>query len=257
MADTEQNLENLLNKVDQPKDFPPLPVEPTGGAPNGTFEPQNFSAPRQSSSSPADYARPGDYAMPSSDNYQAPPAGPVLPAFRSLSVPPPPMCQQRGGPPVNYSSPLMNALSHSALWRNLATGYGGAGPGLPGGNPFNLSPFGMLHYMLDDTTYVSDANPVTLYEVQNDLATARQQSALAQAAAQRARYAATPEQRQQAAQQAQYYASVAKAAAQRAKMQSQMGSLNPTDVANATAEQAEAAANFANQASSYNRGPQY
>ncbi|MBY0546934.1 MAG: hypothetical protein K2W95_06555 [Candidatus Obscuribacterales bacterium] len=238
-----------MNKVDQPKYFPPLSPSAEQGAPGRPETPQNCPLPQQYSS-PSDSCGGRGIYTPSAYNYQAPPPGPILPAFRSLSSAPVSF-QSRG--PVNYDSPL-NALSHSVLWRNLAnSGYGGAGPGLPGGNPFNLSPFGMLHYMLDDTTYVSDANPVTLYEVQNDLATARQQSALAQAAAQRARYASTPEEREQAAQQARYYAGVARVAAQRAKSQSQMGSLNPADVAAAAAEQAEDAANFANQASSYTR----
>ena len=152
-------------------------------------------------------------------------------------------------PGMPYSNETIPALQNSVVWRNMANpGYSGPPAGQAGGNPFNLSPFGVLHYLWDDTTYVSSANPVTLYQTQNELQTAQQYSNMAQAAASRAKYASNAEERAQAVQQAQYYAGLAKQAAQTAQQVSQSGSLNPSDVAAAAEQQAQQAQNFANQA---------
>lgn len=180
-------------------------------------------------------------------NWTAPPATPTPQAFAPLQN-----NYMRQGMP--YSSESINALKHSAIWRYMKNpAYAGAPAGQPGGNPFNLSPFGMLHYMWDDTNYVSDANPVTLYQTQNELQTAEQYSQMAQAAASRARYARNPEEREEAARQSQYYAGLAKQAAHEAKEVSQSGSLNPAEVAQAAVEQAKAAQASANQASRYSQ----
>lgn len=133
----------------------------------------------------------------------------------------------------------------------MVSGQGGNVPVEAGGsNPFNLSPFGMLHYMWDDTTYTSPTNPVALYQVQNDLQIAKQQSQLAQSAAARAKYLTNPAQRAEAAKQAQYYAQQAQLAAQRARNESEAGSLDPAQLATAAGNDANAAAEAANQAAS-------
>lgn len=125
---------------------------------------------------------------------------------------------------------------------------GVSGAAAPGGNPFGLSPFGILHYLWDPTVYTSSANPVSLVEVRSDMQVAQQQSALAQSAARRAKYAATAAERQQAAEQARQYAQAARAAAQRAQMVAQAGSSNPADVAALAEEQANQAETAARQA---------
>lgn len=151
----------------------------------------------------------------------------------------------------SYAMSAIPALNNSSLWRNISrSAMAGAGANAST-NPFNLSPFGMLHYMWDDTQYVSNANPVTLYQVQNELQQATQYSQMAGSAASRAKYAGSPEERSQAAQQALYYASLAKQAAAKAKQISQSGSLNPSQVADAVADQAEAASSYAHQANRY------
>lgn len=155
-------------------------------------------------------------------------------------------------PGMPYSHESIEALQHSNLWRNMAhPSFAGAPAGQPGGNPFNLSPFGMLHYMWDDTNYVSDANPVTLYQTQSELQTAQHYSQMAQAAASRAHYARNNQEREEAAQQSRYYASLAKQAARQAQQVAQSGSLNPAEVAQAAVEQANSAANYASQATNY------
>lgn len=156
-------------------------------------------------------------------------------------------------PGMPYSAESIPALQHSAVWKMLGNRMAAAGPmaGQAGGNPFNLSPFGMLHYLWDDTTYVSAANPVTLYQTQNELQTAEHYSQMAQAASSRVRYARNPEEKAEAAQQAQYYANMAKQAAQQAQEVSESGSLNPADVAQAAMQQANAAQQSASQANRY------
>lgn len=127
---------------------------------------------------------------------------------------------------------------------------GTTGAAAPQNNPFDLSPFGVLHYLWDPTTYTSSSNPVSLVEVRNDLQVAQQQSALAESAAQRSKYASTPQERQEAAQQARYYAQAAKQAAQRAQEVAQSGSSNPADVAALASEEADRAVSAARQANS-------
>lgn len=210
-------LENELNQVDQPRDWRNVPVEGAQTQPN---------------------------YMP------GPPAAlpPVSPTPQSFA----PAYNSYMRPGMPYSSEQIPALQNSTVWRTMSNpAYAGPMAGQAGGNPFNLSPFGILHYLWDDTTYVSAANPVTLYQTQNELQTAQQYSRMAQAAANRARYAPNPQERAQAAQQAQYYAGIAKQAAQQAQQVSQSGSLNPADVAAAAAEQAQSAQTYANQATNY------
>lgn len=210
-ADDYAKLEKVLDKVDQPQDWPAMPNQ--------------------------QYARPG----------QAPPATPTPQAFSPFAS----SYMQRGMP---YSSESIAALKNSAVWKYMTKpGAAGAMAGQAGGNPFNLSPFGMLHYMWDDTNYVSDANPVTLYQTQSELQTAQRYSQLAQAASSRGRYARNPQEREAAAQQARYYAGLAKQAAQQAQQVSQAGSLNPAEVAQAAVQQANAAQSYASQASNYAR----
>jgi hypothetical protein len=105
----------------------------------------------------------------------------------------------------------------------LPTGVGSSGQP----NPFNLSPFGMLHYMWDDTTYVSSTNPVNQYEVRDDLQIAQQDANLAESAERRAKYASDPVDRKAAAEEAQQYAAQAKAAYQRAQQAGGSGSYDP------------------------------
>lgn len=159
-------------------------------------------------------------------------------------------------PGMPYAAESIPALQNSAVWRMLANrmasaGGAGAMAGRPGGNPFNLSPFGMLHYLWDDTSYVSEANPVTLYQTQNELQSAEHYSQMAQAASARVRYARNAQEKQEAARQAQYYAKMAKQAAQQAQEVSESGSLNPAEVAQAAAQQASAAEQSASQANRY------
>jgi hypothetical protein len=116
------------------------------------------------------------------------------------------------------------------------------------GNPFNLSPFGVLHYLWDPTVYTSSSNPVSLVEVRSQLQIAQQQSALAQAAAARSKYANTPAERQQAAALAQQYAALARQAAQRAQSIAEAGSSNPADVAALASDEAGKASAAAHQA---------
>lgn len=223
MANEYNNLENELNNVDQPKDWRNVPV-------SGEQAQQDQRDYRQQGWAP-----------------QTGPIPPVTPTPQSFA----PSYMRPGMP---YSSEQIPALQNSTVWRTMANPtYAGAMAGQAGGNPFNLSPFGILHYLWDDTTYVSAANPVTLYQTQSELQTAQQYSRMAQSAASRARYAPSPEERAQAAQQAQYYAGLAKQAAQQAQAVSQSGSLNPSDVAAAAAEQAQSAQSYANQASSFAR----
>ncbi len=217
-----KNLETELNKIDQPKDWQNVPVntEPSQAGPteNSGWQPQ--TAP-------------------------LPPATPTPQSFA-------PTYNSYMRPGMPYSREQIPALQNSSVWRAMTNpAYAGPMAGQAGGNPFNLSPFGMLHYLWDDTTYVSSANPVTLYQTQNELQTAQQYSRMAQAAASRARYAPTPQERSQAAQQSQYYAGLARQAAQQAQQVSQAGSLNPSDVAAAAAQQAQAAQTYATQATNY------
>lgn len=217
------NLENELNKIDQPKDWQNVD---TSGEANLTSRPANSGWQSQTTPLPPATPTPQSFA-PSYNSYMRP------------------------GMP--YSREQIPALQNSTVWRSMTNPAAYAGPmaGQAGGNPFNLSPFGILHYLWDDTTYVSAANPVTLYQTQNELQTAQQYSRMAQAAASRARYAPTPQERSQAAQQSQYYAGLARQAAQQAQQVSQAGSLNPSDVAAAAAQQAQDAQSYATQATNY------
>ena len=220
-ADEYSNLNNIMNQVDKPQDWSHAnPGTSYYQAPPTTPTPQAFARPTYNS-----YARPA-YNGPAYNSYMRP------------------------GMP--YSSASISALQHSPIWKYMAKpAYAGPMAGQPGGNPFNLSPFGMLHYMWDDTNYVSDANPVTLYQTQSELQSAQQFSQMAQAASTRARYARNPQERAEAAQQAQYYANQAKMAAQQAQQVSESGSLNPAEVAQAAVQQAQSAQNFASQANNY------
>jgi len=125
---------------------------------------------------------------------------------------------------------------------------GTSGAATPQSNPFNLSPFGILHYLWDPTTYTSSSNPVSLVEVRSDLQVAQQQSALAESAARRAKYASNPQERQEAAAQAKAYAVAARAAAQRAQEVAQAGSSNPAEVAALATQEADRAVSAARQA---------
>lgn len=149
---------------------------------------------------------------------------------------------------------LGSMLRNSSIWRAVTPPPGStmpqqgwiASPYVPQGtyagqNPFNLSPFGILHYLWDDTTYVSSSDPVSLTEVRTDLQQAQQYSAMAESAAKRARYASDPQERQAAAAEAQQYANMAKAAADRANTIAEGSSSNPADVA-ALAQQVAAQA---------------
>lgn len=217
LADEYRNLQSELNNIDQPQDWRNVPVQ-------GAQEQMPQQMPQQA------------------------PLPPVTPTPQSFA----PAYNSYMRPGMPYSSEQIPALRNSSVWRTMSNpSYAGPMAGQPGGNPFNLSPFGILHYLWDDTTYVSAANPVTLYQTQNELQTAQQYSQMARSAASRARYAPTPEERAQAAQQASYYAGLAKQAAQQAQAVSQAGSLNPSDVAAAAAQQAQAAQGFANQANNY------
>lgn len=224
-ADEYNKLENEMNNIDQPQDWRNVPV--SGEQP----------------SSPAMGRSATPVWRP-----EASPLPPATPTPQTFS----PQYNSYMRPGMPYSNEQIPALQNSTIWRTMGNP-SNAGPmaGQPGGNPFNLSPFGILHYLWDDTTYVSSANPVTLYQTQNELQTAQQYSQMAQAAANRAKYAPSPQERAQAAQQAQYYAGIAKQAAQQAQQVSQSGSLNPSDVAAAAAAQAQSAQGFANQASGY------
>jgi len=162
-------------------------------------------------------------------------------------------------PPWARTPPSMtqftSALSNSPIWR--AATPANAHSGMPaqgwaatsavpqgiysGQNPFNLSPFGVLHYLWDDTTYTSSSDPVSLTEVRSDLQQAQQYSSMAESAATRAKYATNPQERQEAATQAQQYANMARAAANRANAVAEGGSSNPADVA-ALAQQVAAQA---------------
>jgi hypothetical protein len=114
-------------------------------------------------------------------------------------------------------------------------------------NPFNLSPFEVLHYLWDPTTYTSNSNPVTLTEVRDQLQIAQHYSALAQSAARRAKYACDPESRQTSAREAQAYAQQAQAAADRARELSESGSSNPAEVAALAGQEAQQARRAASQ----------
>ena len=177
-----------------------------------------------------------------SNYYTAPPVTPTPQAFAHSYT-------QYGMP---YANSSIAALRNSTLWRNLTHSQPAGGMATQaGGNPFNLSPFGMLHYMWDDTNYVSNANPMTLYQTQSDLQNAQHYSQMAQAAAARARYARNTQEREEAAQKSRYYAGLAQQAARQAQEVSQAGSLNPAEVAQAALEQANSASSYANQASNY------
>lgn len=186
------------------------------------------------------------------------PVSPLMRMFSNMSQPP----RSGGGYPapgtVPYSGGMIAPSAVSGTYSSTPNMVPNGGPNVPveegGSNPFNLSPFGMLHYMWDDTTYTSPTNPVALYQVQNDLQIAKQQSQLAQSAAARAKYATTAAQRQQAAQQAHYYAQQAQIAAQRARNESQAGSLDPAQLANAAGNEAQQAADAANKAASLASG---
>lgn len=191
------------------------------------------------------------------------PHAPVSPLINMFNN----MLQRSGATPTTAMGSLAAAATARSGMADLpapsaVSGIYGASPGmvsgqgtnvpveLGGSNPFNLSPFGMLHYMWDDTTYTSPTNPVALYQVQNDLQIAKQQSQLAQSAAVRAKYLTDPAQRAQAAKQAQYYAQQAQMAAQRARNESEAGSLDPAQLATAAGNDANVAAEAANQAAS-------
>lgn len=194
--------------------------------------------------------QPQDWRGGNSASYHPPP--PVTPTPQAFN--PTRNSYLRQGMP--YSSESISALQHSAIWKYMShPSFAGmnaaASEPASAANPFNLSPFGMLHYMWDDTTYVSAANPVTLYQAQTQLQAAQHYSRMAQAASRRVRYAANAEQKAEAVQQARYYAGLAQQAAQQAKMESESGSLNPAEVAKAAGQEAMQAQNYARQASSY------
>jgi hypothetical protein len=148
------------------------------------------------------------------------------------------------GPPAGmmnmayYRPPSNEQISRAVnVWQNMM--HSGAPSAEQGGsNPFNLNPFGILHYLWDDTTYVSQSNPVALYGVQNDLQQVQQFSTMAQSAAKRARYAADAQERQQANAQARYYAQQAQLIARRAQQTAAAGSLDPASVAAMAAQEA-------------------
>jgi hypothetical protein len=148
------------------------------------------------------------------------------------------------GPPAGmmnmayYRPPSSQQISRAVnVWQNMV--HSGAPSVEQGGsNPFNLNPFGILHYLWDDTTYVSQSNPVALYGVQNDLQRVQQFSTMAQSAAKRARYAADPQERQQANAQAHYYAQQAQLIASHAQQTAAAGSLDPASVAAMAAQEA-------------------
>jgi hypothetical protein len=124
-------------------------------------------------------------------------------------------------------------------------------PGVGSGgqpNPFNLSPFGMLHYMWDDTTYVSSTNPVNEYEVRDNLQIAQQEAALAESAEKRAKYSSDPVDRKAAAEEAQQYAQAAKEAYQRAQSAGATGSYDPGSWMGQARDQAERAQSAADRA---------
>lgn len=209
-ADEWKNLQNLLNKEDQAKDWK-----------SG-----------KNSSQPA---------------YNSAPVMPTPQAFSPVHN-----SYMQGGMP--YASESIPALRNSAVWRYMGHNVAAGAPASAvGGNPFNLSPFGMLHYLWDDTTYVSSANPVTLYQSQNDLQTAQRYSQMAQSAAMRAKYAGSQAERAEAARQAQYYAGMAKQAAQSAQEVAEAGSLNPAEVAQAAMQQANQAQSYARSAQNLTR----
>lgn len=190
-------------------------------------------------------------APPASMVYQGTPNAPVSPLFKMFAG----MMHPPAAPPGGEGTVAPSAVTGA---------YGGT-PGLAptganvpveqgGSNPFNLSPFGMLHYMWDDTTYTSPTNPVALYQVQSDLQIAKQQSQLAQSAAARAKYATDPKARQTAAQQAQYYARQSQLAAERARSESEAGSLDPAQLATSAANDANEAYAAAKKANTYASG---
>ncbi|HEY9867980.1 MAG TPA: hypothetical protein V6D08_02130 [Candidatus Obscuribacterales bacterium] len=165
-----------------------------------------------------------------------------------------PAQQQPWSRSMASAAQLGSMLGNSSIWRAATPPPGAtmpqqgwtASPYVPQGtyagqNPFNLSPFGILHYLWDDTTYVSSSDPVSLTEVRTDLQQAQQYSAMAESAAKRAKYAADPQERQAAAAEAQQYANMAKAAADRANAIAEGSSSNPADVA-ALAQQVAAQA---------------
>lgn len=232
-ADEYNKLQSELNQADQARDW------------SNSRDYTQYQAPQESTGQSWPDTQ-QQYSAPAQRSYSAPP--PVTPTPQSFA----PSYMRPGMP---YSAESIPALKNSIVWRMMhnPAAYGGApaGQGPGGGNPFNLTPFGMLHYLWDDTTYVSAANPVTLYQTQSELQTAQQYSNMAQAAASRAKYARSPQERAEAAQQAQYYAEQAKQAAMQAQQVSQSGSLNPSDVAAAAVEQARAAQGAANQANNY------
>ena len=201
---TEANLEKLMNQYDSPQSWKNVPAQ------------------------------------------MAPAAAPTAPA-------------QRPQAPWMRAAPRMaqfaSSLRNSPIWRaatsaNACTGMPAQGwaasSAVPEGiyagqNPFNLSPFGVLHYLWDPTTYTSSSDPVSLTEVRSDLQQAQQYSVLAESAAKRAKYATDPQERQSAAAQAQQYANMSRAAADRANAVAEGGSSNPADVA-ALAQQVAAQA---------------
>lgn len=121
-------------------------------------------------------------------------------------------------------------------------------------NPFNLSPFGMLHYMWDDRTYVSSTNPIDQYEVRDNLQMAQQEAALAEVASKRARYSSDPEYRRDAAAQAKAYADAARMATSRAYSDMGEGSLDAPGVASMVRDQATRAQDYANRAAAMANG---
>lgn len=266
--DSNSQMEQMLNHVDRPSAWVKTPVSDEGQ----TGPSPNMVAPRPAIPA-ADYNPQGAFGHPS---YQAQPA--YRPPFGYGSATPP----RYGNAPANYQScpctlghyapslvgsprysPLSavsNLLTHVPPWAALntptMTGFQPdtadaakpAKPIIP--NPFNLSPFQMLHYMWDDTTYTSDANPVSLFEVRNSLQVAQQDAQLAQSAATRARFATNPQEKEQAVQQAQYYADQARTAARQANADAQGGSLNPNEVASAAVNEADLAQQAATSATS-------
>lgn len=149
---------------------------------------------------------------------------------------------------------LGQMLSSSTLWRSAAGQANPPQPSYPsqgltnsafvpqgwasGPNPFNLSPFGMLHYMWDDTTYVSASNPLTVTQTRSELMQSQHYAQLADSAAERARYAATAAEKREAAAQAQQYADLARQAAQQAQAYAEGGSANPSEIAALASQQA-------------------
>jgi hypothetical protein len=188
------------------------------------------------------------------DQYDTPGSWQNAPVSGAQPAQAPPQ-QQPWSRSMASAAQLGSMLRNSSIWRAATPPPGSsmpaqgwsASPYVPQGtyagqNPFsNLSPFGILHYLWDDTTYVSSSDPVSLTEVRTDLQQAQQYSAMAESAAKRAKFSSNPQERQEAAAEAQQYANMAKAAADRANTIAEGSSSNPADVA-ALAQQVAAQA---------------